>query len=783
MVFLHGRITKIPRWFLGKVESSCRVARFEGFELDLRTGELRRTGNQPISLAEQPFRILTMLLERPVGLVTREEIRDALWPNGTIVEFEHSISAAMNRLRQVLGDSADQPQYIETLARRGYRWMVPVQWIETPSLPATVLSSAASAQADRTVSRKRLRLLIVSVAVVVATAIAASAYFFTHRTPKLTSKDPIILADFTNTTGDPVFDGTLRQGLVAQLEQSPYLNILSDEQIAGTLRLMSQPAGTRFTHDLARHVCQRTGGMVVLDGSIAQIGSQYQLILNASDCSTGSLLGSAQAVASDKNHVLGALGSVASAIRKKLGESLTSIQKFNTPLEEVTTPSLEALQAYTIGWRAGLSGDESAAVGSLERAISLDPNFAMAYAVLGTAYGGLGESGLAAANTQKAFDLRDRVSEREKFYISSHYEENVTGDLEKAIQVFELWAQTYPRDVVPVGHLSWHYAALGQYDQSLLAARRAFELAPDVELPYEVLASSYLNLDRLDDAAAILQQAKARGIDSPPLHELAYVLAFLKGDAAGMAREAAWAAGKPGTEDVLTELQSDTAAYAGHLTQANDLTARAVVSARLAGETEPVTRYWADAALREALVGNLAKARQQASAALRASSEQVTATLALARAGDLGRAQALGDDLGRRHPNDTIVQFYDLPTLHAQLALSRSEPSKAIEALQAAGPYEFGNMRGVYVRGEAFLAARRGSEAAGEFQKILDHRGIVLNGLIGALAHLQIGRAYVMQGDTAKAKAAYHDFLTLWKDADPDLPILQQAKAEYARLR
>ena len=726
-----------------------------------------------------------MLLEQPGEVVMRQEIQRRLWPNDTVVEFENSINAAIKRLRAALGDSADQPRYIETLARRGYRWMVPVQWIEPPSGPAAILPSAHIPEQSGMVSRKRPTLLIVSAAVVVAAALAAIAYFFTHRTPKLTSKDSIIIADFVNTTGDPVFDGTLRQGLVAQLQQSPYFDIRSDEQLAGTLRLMGQPPSARLTNELAWQVCQRTGGAAVLDGSIAQIGSQYSLVLNALDCSTGRLLGSAQATASDKSHVLSALADVSSSIRNKLGESLASIQKFNTPLEEVTTPSLEALQAYTLGWQANLNGNESAAVESFQRAISLDPNFAMAYAALGTAYGGIGESRLALENTTKAYDLRERVSEREKFYISSHYEEYVTGHSEKAAQIYEIWAQTYPRDVVPVGRLGFYYFGLGQYEKSLAAGRRALELAPNRGLPYELLVSSYLCLDRLDEAVAVLRQAKALGIDSQPLHEAGYALSFLKGDTEGMAREQGWAAGRPGIEDVFLDLGSDSAAYAGQLAQANAVTSRAVAMARQAGKKETAATYLAEAALREALVGNLAEARMRASAALQASNGRDTeAGLALAFAGDLARAQEFADDLARQFPQDAV----NLPTIRAVIALGQRSPTKAIDDLKAASPYETVEagaltLYPVYVRGQAYLAERQGVAAAAEFQKILDHRGLALNELIFPLAHLGLGRARVISGDTSGARKAYHDFFACWQHADPDLPILQQAKAEFARLR
>ncbi len=631
-------------------------------------------------------------------------------------------------------------------------------------------------------------------AVVVAAALAAGAWYFWPRAPKLTSKDSVILADFTNTTGDSVFDGTLRQGLSAQLAQSPFLNIVPDQRVSQTLRLMGQPAGTRLTDALAKQVCQRTGAVAVLDPSIGQIGNQYNLVLNVENCATGESLASAQAVAGDKNHVLDALGNVATSIRGKLGESLVSIRKFNKPLADVTTPSLEALQAYTLAWQAVGNGSNSAAIAPLQRAISLDPNFAMAYAMLATAFRNVGENSLATQSMKKAYDLRDRVSEREKFYISSHYEMLVAGDLLKSNQVYQLWAQTYPRDAIPFTNLSFDDAILGQNDKSLEAARRALELDPAAGLNYGNLADSYLTLDRLDEAAAILQQAKAHQIDSPTLHLARYQLAFLQGDAAEMAREAAWASGKPGIEDFLRYYQSGTAAYAGQLTQANDLTARAITSAEQAGEKETAAGYQAEAALREALVGDAGQARQQAAAALKISNgrdTQAAAALALALAGDAAQAQQLSVDLAKRYPEDTIAQFNYLPTIRAAIGLDQNAPAKAIAGLQAASPYELGqpaqtialNLYPVYVRGLAYLAAHQGPQAAAEFQKILDHPGIAINEVIVPLAHLGLARARVFSGDKAGARKAYQDFLGLWQHADAGIPVLQQAKSEYAKLQ
>jgi serine/threonine protein kinase/tetratricopeptide (TPR) repeat protein len=642
--------------------------------------------------------------------------------------------------------------------------------------------------------RKKQRRLTIAAAAVVAIALAVGGYFYFHRAPKLTEKDTIVLADFTNTTGDSVFDGALRQGLAVQLAQSPFLNVVPDEKVAQTLRFMGQPPDARLTPAIAREVCQRTQSTAVLDGSIAQIGTQYSLILKAVNCASGELLASTEAQASDKNHVLDALGKVASETRAKLGESLSTVQKLDTPIEQATTPSLEALQAYSLGWKTRVGKSDFAAVPLFQRAIHLDPNFAMAYASLGTTYGNLGVTSLAAENARKAYELRDRVSEREKFYIESQYHLFVTGNLEKARQAYELWAQTYPRDDVPARDLGVIYVSLGQYDRALGECREALRLDASV-VNYGNLVDAYLYLNRLQEAQATAEEAQAKKIDSPPLRFYLYQLAFLQNDAAGMAQQVAWAAGKPGVEDVLLYEEADTAAYSGRLGKARELSRRSVASAERAEEKETAAGYEADAALREALFGNAAEARQRAAAALGLSNGrdvQYGAALALALAGDATRAQALADDLAKRFPQDTVVQFNYLPTVHAQLALTHNDPSKAIEALQATAPYELGTegsgaftpaLHPVYVRGEAFLAAHQGSEAAAEFQKILGHRGVVANEPIGALAHLGLARAYVLPGDAAKARAAYDDFFTLWKDADSDIPILKEAKTEYEKLQ
>jgi serine/threonine protein kinase/Flp pilus assembly protein TadD len=636
--------------------------------------------------------------------------------------------------------------------------------------------------------------VVVPVALAVL-ALAAVSYFYTHRTPKLTDKDTIVLADFTNTTGDTVFDGTLRQGLSVQLEQSPFLSLVSESGIQQGLRLMGQPAEAKLTPELARDLCQRTGGTAVLDGSIAQIGTQYLLTLKAVNCSNGELLASTEAEASDKSHILDALGKAASEIRNKLGESLSTVQKFDTPLQQATTPSLEALQAYSLAWKAEVGGNNSAAaVPLLQRAIKLDPNFALAYADLGWSHSNLQEGSLASADVRKAFELRERVSEYEKLYIEAQYDYLVTGDLEKAQRTMGVFAQTYPRDWEPPAELGNLLTMLGQHEKSLSENREAIRLNPDSSLSYNNLVYDYLHLNRLEEARATAEAAKAKKLD---ISDSLYMLGFLQNDAAEMKQQVAVNVGKPGVEDGFLAYEANTAAYYGQLRDAREFSRRAQDSAELSGEKETSATYSATSGLREALFGNAGEARQRAALAIGRSAGrdvQYGGALALAYAGDARNLQVLTDDLGKRFPQDTIVQFNYLPTLRARLAVSNGNASEALDGLRTAAPYELGQpiyggdygwtaLYPVYVRGEAYLAAHQGKEAAAEFQKILDHRGIVLNEPIGALAHLQIGRAYAMQSDSSKAKAAYQDFLTLWKDADPDIPILIAAKAEYAKLK
>jgi serine/threonine protein kinase len=632
--------------------------------------------------------------------------------------------------------------------------------------------------------------------IVVVTLAVGGWWFFSRKTYALTEKDTIVLADFTNRTGDTVFDDTLRQGLSVELEQSPFLSIIPDQQIQQTLEMMRQKPDARLTPDIGRELCQRTGSAAVLDGSIAQIGTQYLLTLKAVNCSSGQTLASTEAQASDKNHVLDALGKTASEIRNKLGESLNTVRKFDIPLEQATTPSLEALKAFSLGRKVLRTGDAQS-ISFLKHAIELDPNFALAYAYLGIAFESIGEPGTAAEYTRRAYELRERTSEPEKYFISATFHKEVTGNMTNAEQACQLWIQAYPRSEMPHAYLSGAiYPVMGENEKVIEQASEAIRLKADFPVSYAFLMFGYIAQNRFDEAKATYGQALERKLYSPFFLIALYQIAFLQNDVAGMAQQIEKSAGHLSIEDTLLANQADTAAYSGRLRKSREFSQQAIDSAERAGEKETVASYFAMSGVREALFGNAQEARRRAVLAMHRSAGvdvQYGSALALAYAGEDRQAQSLTDDLGKRLPEATIVQFNYLPTIRAKLAIRRGNASAAIESLKAAEPYELGQtsyssygwtgLYPVYVRGEADLAAHHGGEAAVEFQKILDHRGIVLNEPIGVLAHLGLARAYAMQADTAKAKAAYQDFLTLWKDADPDIPIFIAAKSEYAKLK
>ncbi len=669
---------------------------------------------------------------------------------------------------------------------------------ESGPVPSTAaLAATAIPGAPDPARRFGWKAIAAGAALLVALFAFAGGFYNSRRAPRLTQMDTIVLADFTNKTGEPIFEGTLRQGLAAQLQQSPFLSLLSEQRIQQTLRLMGLPPDGKLSSAIAADLCQRAGSKAYLSGTISSMGSQYVIGVSAVNCQTGDYLAQEQFTAVGKENVLKTLGEASTKLREKLGESLKTVQKLDTPIEQATTPSLEALQAYSLGRKTMQSeADYTAAVPLFERAIQLDPNFAMAYATLGTAYHNLGEKILAAENTRKAYGLRSRVSEWEKFYIESHYHHFVTGDLEKARQVYELWAQIYPREQVTPTNLGVIYQTLGQHDKTLAEFREALRLSPADSLNFGNLVLAYIHLNRLDESRDAANEALTKNLDSADLRVALYQLAFLKKDVSGMAQQVSWSAGKPGKENLMLYLEAGTAAYFGKLTAARGLSAQAATSAARAGEKEMAAGCESAAALWEALYGNASRARQRVAGTLAQSNgrdAQFVAAIALALIGDSARAQGLADDLQRRFPEDTIVLFNYLPTLRAQIALAVPHTrAKAAEALAATSPYELGipgsstfwtNLYPVYVRGEAFLALQHGTQAAAEFQKILDWPGLVVNEPIAALALLGLARSYALAGEAPKSQAAYQDFLTLWKDADNDIPVLVAAKSEYAKLK
>jgi tetratricopeptide (TPR) repeat protein len=555
--------------------------------------------------------------------------------------------------------------------------------------------------------------------------------------------------------------------------------------------MMGRPINDRITVDVSRELCLRTGSKAILSGSISSLGGPYVIGLLAVGCATGEVLDREQVEASSQPDVLKALHQTASALRAKLGESLPSVQKFDVPIE-ATTSSLEALKNYSMGVKVGREKGDAPSIPFMKRAIELDPNFPMAYAGLSTRYGNLGQPSLALDYATKAYGLRERVTEREKLRITANYFHS-TGELEKASQTYELWIANYPRDEVPHGNLGVNYEFIGQYEKALGEYRESLRLAPDNVLGYENLESTYIELNRLDEAKATFDQGLARKLDSGDMRLGVYHLAFLRGDSAQMEQQLAWGAGNPEDEDQLLSAQSDTEACYGRWSKARDFSRRAVDSAVRADSKETAALFQANAALREAEWGDTASAKQGVAAALALSpgrDVKVGAALTLARIGDAPRAKALAEELEKNYQSNTILKLYWLPTINAAIAISSGNSSQALVYLEASAPYELGTanmfinyLYPAYMRGQAYLLAHNGTAAAAEFQKLLDRKGIVLNFVTGSLAHLQLGRAYAMAGDTPKAKAAYQDFFTLWKDADSDIPILKQAKAEYAKLQ
>jgi DNA-binding winged helix-turn-helix (wHTH) protein/tetratricopeptide (TPR) repeat protein len=756
---------------------------FREFTVDLDRGCLWR-GAEELKLRPKVFEALSYLVLNNNRLVTKDELIKTIWTDTFVTD--DSLVQCLVELRRALGDEA--PACIKTVPRRGYIFTAEVSYAP-PSAPTTTASPAARAHRTRWTAIALVALAIVTVAISYLTQARRSA-----RTAAFTDKDSVLIADFANTTGDEVFDGTLRQAMAVQLGQSPFLNIVSEERVRETLRYMGRPPDERVTRDLAREIAQRQGVKALLAGSISTLGRHYVIHLEAVSAATGEPFVREQVEAESRENVLGRLGEAATRLREKLGESIGSIEKFAAPIEQATTPSLEAFKAYDLGRQRHFSGQYFEAIPLYRRAVELDPNFAIAYAALGITYGTAREYEQAARFSQRAFELRQRVSERERFYISVRYYMDVLDDGDRAIEVLELWKQTYPRDFVPRTNLAARYSAIGQYERGLEEAREGVRLNPDAGVAYASLAHSSICLGRYQDARAAIEQALARKLEPPYSRYMLYGIAFLEGDMAAMQQQVDHVAGTP-TEAGMLAMQSATAAYAGQVRRARDLTRRAIDLAMSRDLKEGAGLYSAGDALWEAAYGNCRDAKQTAARTLamtRGRHALSWSALALAMCGESSQAQRLVDEMSRRFPQDSFFNALWLPMTHAALEIHRGNPARAVELLQPATRGELGTNAALwpaYVRGLAYLDQGAGNEARAEFEKILDHKGVLapkdFNPVaitLYPLAYIGRARAFTRAGDAEESRKAYEALLVLWKDADSDIPILRAAKREYRQL-
>ena len=813
------------------------IYQFGKLRIDALARTLRRE-EEIVTLNRRAFDVLLYFVQNPGRVLTRDELLKNVWPD-TYVD-ENSLAQSISALRRALEEKPGDNNYVVTLPGRGYQFVSQVQVIapanrsvvsESPASESPVVAGHGSTgvliqqQTIRTsiVTEEQVNSgtpalpamraarvpnfwKIAAPLVLIAVLVAAGLEYRARQRQRLTEKDTIVLGDFANSTGDAIFDDTLKTALNISLRQSPFLNVLPDSQVTKTLRLMTRPAGTKLTPEVARDLCQRAGSKAYIAGAIGRLGTEYVLQLKAVNCQSGDTIGEQQMTATSKEKVLDTLGEAASKLRGELGESLASVQKFDVPLAEATTSSLEALRAYTIGREASNAANPTASLPHFRRATELDPNFALAYWAVGWSYSNLGEVGRSSESFTKAFQLREHAGEREKMLIAADYYSHATGELDKAAQIYQEVIESYPREPGQYLALGIVYCDQGQYEKAAEATRQAIRLVPDRNSQYDNLANNLLAVQRFDEARQVIHEEQSRKKEGGLVSQIAlYALAFIGSDSTGMSEQQQWLVSKPDYENLGLALASDTEAYDGHLNRARDLTNRAVASAIRADSKETGAIWQAIAAQREAAYGNAAEARQSAADALKlvpaSQGVESEAALAFALAGD-ARAESLAQDLGKRFPLDTQMQSIWLPAIQAQSALGGKQSASTLNAMPSESTLELGQIQFVlnlsclyptYVRGEAYLAAGQGPEAAVEFQKILDHSGIVWNCWTGALAHLGVARANALQSKTAqgatagaariRALAAYKDFFTLWKEADPDIPILKQAKAEYAKLQ
>lgn len=746
---------------------------FGDFDVDLSDRQLLRNGSR-LRLQEQQFRVLALLMEHPGRLITREEFQERLWPADTFVDFEAGLNTAVKKLREVLGDSSTHPHYIETVPRQGYRFIADVAGPEKTRLrPGTL---------------RRLRQGAIAGAILLVAALTLILH--SHGTPALTEKDSILLADFTNATGDPVFDLTLRQGLVIQLEQSPFLSMLPEGRVSEALAYMGRPSGERLTGSTAREVCARCGGKALVEGSIARLDSHLVLTLNAVSCAEGDSLAREQVEVDRKERVLQALGAMSSRLRHKLGESLPSIQTSDVPLEQATTSSLEALRAYSRGMALMNREPQTEAISYFLRAVEIDPTFATAYAALSSAYGNLG-----ARNGNdyavKAYELRGRVSERERLYIEARYYDNATGELGKTIETYQRWIKAYPRDISPHTQIAFRYLNTGEFEKAVAEGLEGIRRDPLPPQRYWAAISGHLALGRTDAARALADEAIKNKRDNAITRNLRYLIGFVERDSEAMRQQVEWARGRLTEHDMVAQ-EARSAAFFGRLKEARTMLRRAIEMAERNDLPGTAAGHRATQAMIEASFGNDRQARSLARAARSKSHVGLVllpVALSLARIGDQAEAEALADELHQGHPRGTSLHAVWLPVIRAEMEIRRGHPARAIENLESVFRYELAlapafppGCVAVDARGRALLALGDGAAAAREFQKIIDHRGLVPNHPVWVLAHLGLARAQALAGDVAGSRKAYEEFFALWKDADPDIPVLRYARLEYARL-
>ena len=761
-------------------------ARFGAFELDLKTGELCAPepgqDGQKALLQEQPFQVLRLLVNHGGEIVTREEIRRTLWPNDTNVDFDHSINVAVASIRRALSDSASQPRYIETVARRGYRLVVPVELVESSSGGAGQESTQSSSRAIPSWK------WITSTVLLLVVAFGCGFYWRWLHRPKLSAGDTIVLADISNQTSDPIFDDALNTALAVELQQTPFLNVLATDKVRGNLKLLNHPMDAKITPEVALQICSRTNSKAVVASSIADVGNRFRIELRGIDCRSGKTFAHSSQDATKRDEIVHALGVVGSHLRSRMGEPDSSIQKFDKPLEKATSQSVEALQLLTKGYRQHFSYDLYSAITFYQRAIDIDPSFALAYAALAARHSNQDDVEAAAAAVKKAYALRNNLTEQNRFQVESLYFDIGTWELEKAQQVHMQWARTFPED--PRAHVNFASSLryLGQYERSSAEAREAVRLLPSGSTYWALMTATILS-NRLDGAKAIFEEAQARGFDTDQLHLLRHLLGFLQHDESAMQAQLMWSHGKKGVEFEMRWRESGAQMYYGRFREAHRLFERIP---SLTPGTEPSFEFREPTALQEIEVGNLSEGQRLIADAVsrdRSRNERLGLALVLARVGNLQQARQLAEAINREFPLDTLTQYYCLPAIWAAIKLHENDPNAAIEILRPALKYDFAYpnaFNGVYpsyIRGMAYLQVSDGRSAAAEFQKVVDHPAIVGRSVTGALAYLQLGRAQAMMGDKVAARKSYQDFLTLWKDADSDIPIYKQAKAEYFRLQ